>query len=151
MKLENQVVSLELAKKLKELGVKQDSHFIWHTNKSLQDCKTCNKCKKPNHFAELVSRNDNRFVPYGDWCSAFTVAELFNLLPNGYSIGKCFTESRDDYICGISDEMLADYNPKLGEKCDAEDIDIWSEQTEDTNLANCIAESIIYLIENKLL
>ena len=27
MKLENQVVSLELAKKLKELGVKQDSLF----------------------------------------------------------------------------------------------------------------------------
>ena len=29
MKLEKQVCSLELAKKLKELGVKQDSHFYW--------------------------------------------------------------------------------------------------------------------------
>ena len=29
MKLEQQVVSLELAKKLKELGVKQDSLFYW--------------------------------------------------------------------------------------------------------------------------
>ena len=29
MKLEDQVVSLELAKKLKELGVKQESLFYW--------------------------------------------------------------------------------------------------------------------------
>lgn len=29
MKLESQVVSLELAKKLKELGVKQESLFQW--------------------------------------------------------------------------------------------------------------------------
>ena len=30
MKLEDQVCSLELAKKLKELGVKQDSLFYWN-------------------------------------------------------------------------------------------------------------------------
>lgn len=29
MKVEQQVVSLELAKQLKELGVRQDSHFCW--------------------------------------------------------------------------------------------------------------------------
>ena len=29
MKLENQVVSLEIAKSLKELGVKQESLFYW--------------------------------------------------------------------------------------------------------------------------
>lgn len=32
MKLEQQVVSLELAKQLKELGVKQDSLFYWDTD-----------------------------------------------------------------------------------------------------------------------
>lgn len=30
MKLENQVVSLDLAKRLKELGVEQDSLWYWH-------------------------------------------------------------------------------------------------------------------------
>ena len=29
MKLEDQVVNLKLANKLKELGVKQESHFMW--------------------------------------------------------------------------------------------------------------------------
>jgi hypothetical protein len=33
MKLEDQVVSLELARKLKELGVKQESVFYWRENR----------------------------------------------------------------------------------------------------------------------
>jgi hypothetical protein len=33
MPLENQVVSLELAKKLKELGMKQESLFYWCGNR----------------------------------------------------------------------------------------------------------------------
>ena len=32
MKLKNQVVSLELEKKLKELGVKQERYFFWISN-----------------------------------------------------------------------------------------------------------------------
>lgn len=41
MKLEQQVVSLELAKRLKELGIKQDTHFYWregyHTEESFNN------------------------------------------------------------------------------------------------------------------
>ena len=36
MKIENQVCSLELAKKLKELGVEQDSYFFWYGGKALR-------------------------------------------------------------------------------------------------------------------
>jgi len=72
MKLEDQVCSLELAKRLKELGVKQESYFYW------------------------ISDEDENFVvptgtyDWGDWpgyekfepkYSAFTVAELGEMLP----------------------------------------------------------------------
>ena len=61
MKLEQQVVSLELAQKLKSLGVKQESAFYWHGG--LQ-------------FPYLVQRKNG-----SDTISAFTVAELGELLP----------------------------------------------------------------------
>lgn len=69
MKLEDQVVSLELAKKMKELGFPQHSSFYWQ--RSWHD--------KPY-----------KFNPGGSWetadqdgrISAYTVAELGDLLPD---------------------------------------------------------------------
>ena len=75
MKLEQQVVSLELAKKLKELGVEQESLFYW-----------CNHVQLGN----LKSRQCSDYLIYGHqgWhertrVSAFTVAELGEMLPAG--------------------------------------------------------------------
>lgn len=74
MELEKQVCSLESAKRLRELGVKQESFFTW--------------CYKPD---------DQKLVPVVEFgkpmgrkliCSAFTVAELGELLPYGYPTGK---------------------------------------------------------------
>lgn len=85
MKLEQQVTSLELTKRLKELGVKQESAFYWHGG--LQ-------------YPYLVQRPNG-----SDTISAFTVAELGEMLPalcktwqniNGWSCehwndkGNCF-------------------------------------------------------------
>lgn len=64
MKLENQIVSLELAKKLKELGVKQESHFKWFYNPD--------KNWHEIGWGQLIHDYD---------FSAFTVAELAELLP----------------------------------------------------------------------
>lgn len=61
MKLENQVCSLENAKKLKELGVKQDS--LWGRNKNIGG--------KEYHLARM----------YNAEISAFTIAELMERLP----------------------------------------------------------------------
>lgn len=65
MTLEQQVVSLELAKKLKELGVKQQSYFSWYWI-GLSDLKyavaTAEDVKHPT-------------------AAAFTVAELGEMLP----------------------------------------------------------------------
>lgn len=72
MKLEHQVVSLELSKRLKELGVKQESLFVW---------RIC----EPNRY-DLVGRDwhiaywENGRSHNNKEVSAFTVAELGEML-----------------------------------------------------------------------
>lgn len=70
MKLEQQCVSLELAKKLKELGVKENSYFRWQV---WTDIETGRKKK------QLVRPGEYNF---GDAFPAFTVAELGEMLPS---------------------------------------------------------------------
>jgi hypothetical protein len=67
MKLENQVCSLELAKKLKTLGVKQESYFIWA------------KRVDGTYIVYDHPRFGSMFADEGSF-SAFTVAELGSLL-----------------------------------------------------------------------
>ena len=79
MKLEQHVCSLDLAKRLKELGVKQESLFWWgEITKEVHYCKA----GKPLHI------------------SAFTVAELGEMLPKWRPrIGNfdyCHYETRND-------------------------------------------------------
>ena len=67
MKLQNQVTSLELSKKLKELGVKQESLFYWQMLPNGEfflraGTATFNGCK-------IIA-------------SAFSVAEIGEMLPN---------------------------------------------------------------------
>lgn len=69
MTLQQQVVSLELAQKLKELGVPQESYFDWYLMPS-SNYPTNLSCS-----AKLMRKRCN------DFCSAFTVAELLQFLP----------------------------------------------------------------------
>jgi hypothetical protein len=71
MKLENQVVSLEYAKKLKELGVRQESLFWW--------VEYTDGHGEKEHWAI-----ENNHVGYKQYISAFTVAELGEMLPMIY-------------------------------------------------------------------
>jgi len=71
MTLEAQVTSLELSKRLKDLGVRQESLFFWQ--------------EWPNIGNKLVRFGDPIYDlvvhPEGEtWCSAFTVAELLLLI-----------------------------------------------------------------------
>lgn len=73
MKLENQVVSLKLARRLKELGVKQESLFAWRHN-------------VVGTYTIVHGIIGDTTASY-EWASdiflaAFTVAELLELLPN---------------------------------------------------------------------
>ena len=69
MELKEQVVSLELAKKLKEIGVKQESLFWWDGYTNFED-EIKLEYGKPDFVA-----GDAMFY------SAFTVAELGEMLP----------------------------------------------------------------------
>lgn len=78
MELTKQVVSLELAKKLKELGVPQESLF-WHCHITYPKLK-----KKIHFFRSKEERRIQKGGPVEIICSAFTVAELGDLLPDEF-------------------------------------------------------------------
>ncbi len=71
MKLEKQVCSLELAKKLKELGALQDSLFVYYS-----DNEPFYKIGQWNEFAP-----HNKVYHKADIYPAFTAAELGEILP----------------------------------------------------------------------
>lgn len=126
MPLQQQVCSLELAQKLKELGVKQESLFYWYYVKNLQSW-------------EIFSIHEDVLRDKDD-ISAFTVAELGEMLPGpltykGYN--TCLIKSfkiDDTFVSAI-------YN------LDGEHM-LWIEA--DTE-ADARAKMLIYLLENNLL
>jgi len=80
MKLEDQVCSLGLAKRLKELGVKQESYFYW--------------LKDGNEWRIFVSQSN-----YTDGFSAFTVAELGEMLGAEVSFKKVQKDPPEFGVC----------------------------------------------------
>lgn len=159
MKLEDQVVSLELAKKLKELRIIKPSIFGWiyhqHSDAQAWACKH----KEPNASWYVIrGTNDHKSILWeGDKeISAFTISELMDLLP------ACVDKTVDEpfnfhwlhlkkrqvkniqwianYICdSTSDERGWDFFPLF-------DPNIYDEK-----LADCLAKLIIKLIESGLI
>lgn len=128
MQLESQVVSLPLAKRLKELGVKQESIFWWLHEPEINDY--------------TISNSFGSFdVGWEKECAAFTVAELGEMLPDEIKVGRI------TYGLTITKEGLdgwrADYlGSEYGEPDTAFD-DAFNGQTE----AEARAHMLIYLIE----
>lgn len=136
MKLENQVCSLKLAKKLKELGVKQDSLFYWviYSGSYLG-----------SHEYVIRSSEDIEKYKYLiiEKYSAYTVAELGEMLPAEIIIENI------DYglimIKGLHNikYILTYYNDKYKKGLMRA---IGSEMEADAR-----AKMLIYLLENKLI
>ena len=124
MKLEDQVVSLEIARALKGLGVEQESLFYWEENKINKGFK-----------GRIVSGNPSITNDWAIPSSAFTVAELGELLPN--IIGDYVL----DQIKTIDDQYGLIYrnNGK------------WLHSVGEDTEANARGEMLIYLIENDLI
>lgn len=127
MKLESQVVSLELAKKLKELGVPQESLFWW-VRLNEEWCVSPNFSSDPN----WKEKKENY--------SAFTVAELGEMLPVDYFTFQ--NEKGDWFVARIDDREISELGTEI-----IKTEDLFQENTE----ADARAKCLIYLIENKLL
>jgi len=132
MKLENQVTNLELSKKLERLGVKQESVWYWvrfdHGNKKVKDWALL---ERKNCFNE----EDTLHI---DYVSAFTVAELGNLmkfeLGDGLFLWNYHLPKRDCFDLVLRDAPQG----KI----------LWEERAKTE--ADARSLMLIYLIENKL-
>lgn len=130
MKLESQVISLEIAKKLKELGVKQESHFYWSKPFDIN-----------NYFTgDEPEVEELRWLEYNEMeeakiCSAFTVSELGEMFPVHWQYSYQRTEG----------ETTAYFD--LEEIATGKTMHWWGNETE----ADARGAMLVYLIENKLI
>lgn len=120
MTLESQVCSLELAKRLRELGVKQNGYFTWGERKG-----------KPFIGDE---------VPYFSCdipiASAFTVAELGEILPESFIYGGAemlviLFKDRAEYLRKETNKLVHEVRAEIE--------------------ADARALLLIYLLENQLI
>ena len=82
-KMENwQLVNLELSKKIKELGVKQESIWWWCKFKEYSKCDGVHLGYSWGLSMGKLTKKDCDDVE--EYISAFTVAELGKMLPNWY-------------------------------------------------------------------
>lgn len=142
MKLENQVTSLELSQKLKELGFPQESLFVWERNHRGEfEIIT----KEDFHLDHL--RNNYR-TPEDLFCSAYTVAELGEMAPSEIRKEVSYEETTEEtfYLEIRKDEQWwkIEYVYYYYEPCDSFNVI-------DKNLSDALAKMLIYLKENNLL
>lgn len=114
MKIEDQVCSLELAKKLKELGVKQDSLLYWLAPKNPNSKKWFLSMK--GGFNEIYNH---------DSISAFTASELGEILPsaikqyywlkiiNWYEFELSYIDDNNHVIAQIQDDIEVNARAKM--------------------------------------
>jgi len=140
MEIEDQVCSLDQAKHLKELGVKQDSFWYWEIRVFL--------LKRPDFLKDLpiinlVDRDSEKKENWKhyrfEYYSAFTVAELGLLLPRYAESYRIATDKFSCKFCELEEDKKG--NPIYGKPT------IKVSGTE----ADARAEMLIYLIENKLM
>jgi hypothetical protein len=130
MKIESQVTSLDLSKRLKELGIKQDSLFYWLINEAI--------CYRGECLPLMGEQ----------WWSAFTASELLELLPE--SLGKL--EEKPFKYFKIYKFKIIKYAQKY-KVCYAysdNEINKIIIKKQDEKLCNALAKMLIHLIENKI-
>lgn len=145
MTLEKQVCSLELAKRLKEFGVKQESLFWW----SLKWNGFVGGFESEDKGREVVDFKDGSHAE-ADPISAFTVAELGEILPDEICVeGSLYQLEASKTGPGSSFKTWLVSYADIKDALRSEQKNIfWAR--EDTE-ADARAKMLIYLIEQKLI
>lgn len=130
MKLENQVCTLEQAKRLKELGVAQDGIFSHVDNISKVGYEGIRLTKQTSSYRAKGQLIDSGVIKY---FVAFTVAELGVMLP--INIITARQKHTDTYACIALENGSSDVDYSK---------DIQHKETE----AKARAAMLIYLLEN---
>lgn len=124
---EKQVCSLEYSRELEKLGVKQNSIFYW---RKYSLCKNTDLYYIPNKEMDLLVLSGQ--LEYN--LSAFTVAELYELMPYHIEVHKWK---------GNDSKFRYEINYHISDDC--------KHNLSNKNLANGLAEMLIYLLENNLI
>jgi hypothetical protein len=134
MNLEQQVCSLDLAKRLKKLGTKQGGNFWWNGDARLY----YRFDKSMVSFSEQVVMKKSAFGDSDEWYTAFTIAELGEILPK-------WIPERGELIIIRTAAWRFYYGAPPSQS------GIKFTASTDGNEADSRAEFLIYLIENKLI
>lgn len=149
MKLDNQVCSLELAKKLKELGFKQESLFWW-VDGLIKVINGRNRTIEPHILSsDKKDELEEREPIVKGYYSAYTSSELGEMLPNKLNIKARATDYECDYTLSISkiDEKSKGWEISYCGGGDSGCLIVVFSSTE----ADARAKTLIYLKENKLI
>lgn len=125
--LQDQVCNLELSKRLKELGVKQESLFLYDMN------------------GILCSSNANWDMAY--CISAFTVAELGELLPVRDYLTEGIVKDKEDLANWSTFKSDGKWHCNLTWRYSRDKVESIKADSE----ADARAKMLIYLLENKLI
>ena len=137
MELTKQICSLDLSKRLKELGVKQESLFFYKykDDDKHYETKEYELCEEEGEFCHHDFRQEN-------YISTFTVAELGEMLPYKIKDKECYLIIEKDQNNNGTDHWRVFYEELGGERTCTEMGD---------SLADALASMFIHLLESKLI
>lgn len=169
MELSKQVVSLELAKKLKELGAKQESLYYWREDilrdggSRSGDFVLDDSYMKPYRLMDSELARMEQYIKDGILIPAYTVAELGEMLiklPTRNKKGLIQEIKIENSMCtdkdcecgGVKNFCISLVNPSETESKKLVHVEIdYPKETYIPTEANNRAKMLIYLLENKLI
>lgn len=141
MKLENQVTPIEMAKKLKDLGVTQESQCYWSKNLLVESGFSV------YDRSQLRTYEDPHLMDKSKYFAAFSCAELGEMLPDESINGISMTEKDEICYSRNGNEFYVCLRNKYGDAplIDGNSLDVY------TTEASARAAMLIHLLENKLI